>query len=231
MNLFFYFANNNYMKKLIIIILFLLCLNKINALEEIKVNNGELIPNFNKDIKVYNYFTNDNEITINNKKYYLTDDKTKIMVTLSNNEKYEINVFKNYKKDSNKEVYLENLVIEGYDIEFNRDCYLYSVNIGEEDNLNISYELSNSDAYVSVEGNGNFNKSDNVITINVNNDKEYIIHVYKSMPVSKSEDTIKPKEMSYEKKEIVLLIIITISCIFVFIFYYSLFINKSYLHI
>ena len=229
MNLFFYLVNNNYMKKILLII-FLLFMNKVYAYEGIKIDNEDLIPKFDKNIKVYNYFTNKDEITVNNKNYYLNEDKTKIIVSL-NNKDYEINVFKNYKSNSKKEVYLENLVIDGYDIEFNRDCYLYSVNIGEEEKLNISYELSNSDAYVSIEGNGNFNKSDNIITINVNNDKEYIIHAYKSFPVSKVEDSIKPKEMSYEKKEIVILIIVTISCILVFLFYYSLFINKTYFNI
>ena len=242
MNLFFYYANNINMKKMFILLIFLFGINRIDAIEDIKIDNNELIPSFNKDTKVYNYYTNkdkinvytkgsQNEIIISDKYYHLIEDKTKIIISSSKNEKYEINVFKNYKKNLEKDIYLENLVIEGYDIEFNRDCYLYSINIGEEENLNINYELSNSDAYVSIEGNGNFNKSDNIIKINVNNDKEYVIHAYKSIMVSKIENDNNYKEMSYQKKEIVLIVIVTISCILVFVFYYSLFVNKSYLHI
>ena len=51
------------------------------------------------------------------------------------------------------------------------------------------------------------------------------------MNVSLIEDTNEYKELSGIKKEIVILLIVTISCTLVFLFYYSLFINKTTLHI
>ena len=67
--------------------------------------------------------------------------------------------------------------------------------------------------------------------MNKNNKDEYIIHAHKSMNVSLVEDTNEYKELSGIKKEIVILLIVTISCTLVFLFYYSLFINKTTLHI
>ncbi len=230
------------MKKIIIILCLFICICNVKAIESIKIDNNDLVPKFNKDTHVYNYFTysdeiiintkgKENEIIINDGKYKLTDNKTKIIITSSNNEEYIINIFKNYDKDTNEEVYLEDLTIEGYDIEFNRDCYLYSVNLHDEEYLNIKYELSNQNAYVSVSGNGNFNSTDNIIKINVNNEKEYIIHAYKSISVSKIQEDNIIEEMSDTKKEIVKIVIITISCSLVFLLYYTLFVNKSFLHI
>lgn len=230
------------MKKIIIFICLFICACNVKAIENINIDNEDLVPKFNKKIHVYNYYTNnneiyisakgkENEIIINDGKYTLADYKTKISITSSNNEEYVINVFKNYDKDKIEETYLENLTIEGYDIEFNRDCYLYSVNLHDEEYLNIKYELSNQDAYVSVSGNGNFNSTDNIIKINVNNEKEYVIHAYKSINVSKIEEDKVIEEMSDTKKEIVKVIVITISCSLVFLFYYTLFVNKSFLHI
>ena len=86
------------------------------------------------------------------------------------------------------------------------------------------------DDYYSIEGNGNFNKSDNVIRIKTNND-EYVVHAYKSIKVSKIEYNEPIKEMSDTKKEIVKIIIITISCILIVLFYYILFINKTIYYI
>ena len=127
--------------------------------------------------------------------------------------------------------YLENLIIENYDISFDKNIYEYEIIIGEEEQLNIDYELSDDDVYVSVDGNGNFNKSENIITINVNNDFFYKIHVYKTLSVSHIEEFEEVIEMSPLKKEIVKFGLITISCVLVFGFYYILFINKSYLKI
>ena len=66
--------------------------------------------------------------------------------------------------------YLENLIIQDYDISFDKNIYEYEIVINDERELNIDYELSDDDVYVSVEGNGNFNKNEKIITINVNND-------------------------------------------------------------
>ena len=130
---------------------------------------------------------------------------------------------------ASEEIYLKDLRIENYDINFNKDIHEYYINIEDEDNLNIDYELSNDNGYVSIIGNGNFNNSDNIININLDNDK-YIIHAYKTITVNNivEEETY---ELSDTKKEIVKYVIITISSIIVFCFYYVLFINKTIVNI
>lgn len=236
---FLYKVNNINMKKILLIISLLFCI-KVKAIENITINNENLSPVFNSDIKVYNYFTHSDSINIQVKSkeneqvtgsgvFSLNDDLTTFKVT-SNDKEYTINVFKNYHKEELTPV-LNDLIIVGYDINFDTNIHEYDINIKDETHLNINYDLSNDEAYVSITGNGNFNSSDNIIKINVNNKDEYIIHAHKSMNVSLVEDTNEYKELSGIKKEIVILLIVTISCTLVFLFYYSLFINKTTLHI
>ena len=236
---FLYKVNNINMKKILLIISLLFCI-KVKAIENITINNENLSPVFNSDIKVYNYFTYSDPINIQVKSkeneqvtgsgvFSLNDDLTTFKVT-SNDKEYTINVFKNYHKEELTPV-LNDLIIVGYDINFDTNIHEYDINIKDETHLNINYDLSNDEAYVSITGNGNFNSSDNIIKINVNNKDEYIIHAHKSMNVSLVEDTNEYKELSGIKKEIVILLIVTISCTLVFLFYYSLFINKTTLHI
>ena len=126
------------------------------------------------------------------------------------------------------EVHLLNLNIDGYDIKFDENIYDYYIDIGDEKNLNIEYELSNDNAYVSIIGNGNFNRSENIITINVNNNKTYKVHALKTLNVSLINEV--KEERPTIKKEIAKYIIITISCISIFIFIYLMF-NKRCFYI
>lgn len=124
-----------------------------------------------------------------------------------------------------KEVYLENIIIENYDIKFDKDIYEYSINIDEEKELNIDYILSDDEAYVSIIGNGNFNKTKNEIIINVNNQKEYKIYAYKSIKTSIINENIK--EMNSSEKEVVKLSLISFLCSIVIYIGYFLFIKKE----
>ncbi len=212
------------MKKIILFFIFIPI--NIKAITNIEIDNNNLIPKFSSEYKIYNYYTDKNSINISvcpEKKclstYNIKDGKNVINI-----EDYTINIYKNYKEDSN--LYLKDLIIDGYNIDFNKDVYEYKINIGEEDNLIIKYELSNdSKSDVIITGNGNFNKSDNIINISVGS-KEYIIHAYKTKEVSliKHNDY---KHMSNEKKEIVKIIIITISCILIVLFYRVLFSGRN----
>ncbi|MBR4178430.1 MAG: hypothetical protein IKR57_03685 [Bacilli bacterium] len=228
------------MKKIFTIMIFCLCINRLSAIENITIDNNLLVPSFDKKIYVYNYFTNNDQVYINvvkkgdeivNGEGFVKLDKSKTKVIVSNNDQeYIINIFKNYNKNDREESYIKNINIEGYNIDFDKDIHEYSIYIGDEEFLNINCELSNMDDYYSIEGNGNFNKSDNVIRIKTNND-EYVVHAYKSIKVSKIEYNEPIKEMSDTKKEIVKIIIITISCILIVLFYYILFINKTIYYI
>ena len=226
LHLFFLYVNNNNMKKVILISL-LLIFNKVYAINEITINDDELCPKFDSKIKVYNYYTDKDKVKIKidgkDKELLLENAKNKYII-----DDYEINIFKNYNKDSKDNVYLTNLRINNHDIIFNKDKYEYFVEIKDEDNLNIDYELSNDEAYVSIIGNGNFNKNDNVITINVNNEYNYIIHALKKIEISKTNENKKNNIVI--KKEIAKYGIITISCVLIFLFVYIMF-NKTNFYI
>ena len=230
------------MKKIILIILMFICMIKVTAIENIEINSEYLIPKFEKNIRVYNYYTNKDSVTIKvfpSKNEIVTgsgiielDTELKEVTILSNIDgEYKINIFKNYKKNNNDKIYLKNLTIKDYNINFDKDIHDYNININDEEELNINYELSNDNAYVSIDGNGNFNKSENIITININNENEYKIHVFKTINVSLINETKEYKEMSNIKKEIVIILIVTISCILVFGFYYFMFIDTTILKI
>lgn len=215
------------MKKITIFIL-LFCVVKVNALSNIKVNNEELIPSFDKEIKVYNYYTDSESVNINVKKdkneivngegvYTLDNNYKKIIISSNIDNDYVINVFKNYDKREYDSSELLSLNIDGYNINYNKDIYDYDITLNNENNLNIKYEV-NDNTSVVITGNGNFNKSNNLIKIEAG-DKVYNIHAHKTIKVSYSKDREIIKEMSGTKKEIVKVLIITISCSFVFLFY------------
>ena len=222
------------MKK-ILILLGLLFIVRVNAIEDIKIDNNKVIPSFNKNIKIYNYYTENDNINIEVKKnknetisgdgnYHLDKMQNDFIIT-NGKEKYTVHVFKKYDKNYKEESYIKNITVEGYNIDFDRNKHNYEITIQDENNLNIDYELSNLDDKLEIIGNGNYNKTDNVIKIILNNKDEYTIHVLKTQNVSSLvKDEIEYKELSSTKKEIVKIIIITISCIFVFMFYYLLFI-------
>ncbi len=226
MHLFFLYDNNNIMKK----ILFIICLfsyYKVYAISNITIDNNDLIPSFNSNTKIYNYYTNKDSVRIK------IDNKIKEVSLVDGKNKFEydgyiLKIFKNYNKENNNEVYLTSLTIMGYDINFDKDIYEYYIEISDEDNLIIDYELSNDNGFVIISGNGNFNKNDNIITINVNDKYEYKIHACKTMNVSKINNT--KKETITIKKETAKYIIIAISCTIVFLFTYLMF-NKTSFYI
>ena len=241
MNLFFYNVNTINMKKIILSILLILPFG-INAIEKIKINNEDLSPYFDNKIKKYNYFTNEDEINIKvitSKGEIITGDgifelKDKESTFIVSSDKYGdfiITVFKNYIETKSKGELLS-LDIEGYNLNFNKDVHEYNLNILDEENLNIIYELNNENTNVKIIGNGNFNNTKNVIKIILDDEEEYTINVFKAEKVSKVENTVsKTKTMSYTKKEIVKYIIITISCTLIFFFYKLVFISKTTLNV
>lgn len=234
------------MKKILFTILIVLINIKVLALEKITINNDNLIPIFEKDLKKYNYFTNSDKVLINVQKdeneiidgdglFEVKDGENEFIISSNIDGEYIINVYKNYHKEELELGKIKDLKIDGYEIDFNSDIYEYDIVINDEDMLNINYELLNDSSYVDVIGNGNFNKETNLIVINVDDINTYKIKVHKTIDVIKNinEEDNEIKEMSYAKKEIVKLIIITISCIIVFGMFYILFLHKkkSILHV
>ena len=201
--------------------------SKVYAISSVSIDGESLIPEYDPAIIVYNFYTNKDNAHIK-----IDDDEYELELKDDYNEyvfdKYKIRIFKNYNKNNEEEVYLRSLNIIGYDINFDKDIHEYSINIDDEDSLKIEYEVSNENAYVSVSGNGNFLMSDNIITINVNNETEYVVHALKTMNVSLiNNDTFDGYII---KKEIAKYLVITISCILVFLFYYLMF-KKNHFYI
>ena len=231
------------MKKILFAIFIMFNLNTINALENIKINNDNLIPSFDVNLRKYNYFTtsdkilvtvknSDNEVITGDGLFEINDEITYLTINSNLNGEYKIIVYKNYQKKVSEFGKLVNLEIEGYDINFNSDIHEYDIVINNEDALNINYDLLNDSSYVDVKGNGNFNNELNIITINIDNINTYVINVHKTINVSHEiVEKTEIKEMSYMKKEIVKIIIITISCIIIFLLFYILFLRKSILHV
>ncbi len=230
------------MKKILFTFLLSLFSFKIYALENIKINNEDVIPMFDINTKKYNYFTdssivliktknNKNEVITGAGEYLLKDGINKYIINSNIYGDYEINIYKNYKEDKDTLGVLTDLKIKNYDLDFDSDKHEYEIVINNEDHLDIEYELLNDSSYVDVIGNGNFNKDKNEIIINVDNINTYKINVLKTSSVFKRievQDTTQ--EMSVFKKEIVKLIITTISCILVFLMFYFLFIRKPIFH-
>lgn len=228
------------MNKILFAFLFVFMYINVFAIEDIKIDNNSLIPTFEKSIKKYNYFTNkdmvniniksqENEMIFGEKEVKLIEGNNKIIISSNIDGDYELNITKNYKKENKEKGVLNNLIIKGYNINFNRNIHEYSVTTSNSDALDIIYELNNPSSYVQITGNGNFNHSKNTITINVDNISTYKVNVFKATNVSKEiVEEIEVKEMSYIKKEIIKILIIIISCTIIFYLYYLLFIKKLF---
>lgn len=229
------------MKKILFTFFMLLIHFNVNASIYIKIDNDELIPYFNENIKKYNYYTDkdninivvvneDDDMIFGEGMHNLEEGINKFIVSSSKYGDYEINVYKNYIKKELEKGILTKLEIANYNINFNKDIYEYNVAVSNDNPLDINYEVNNPSSYVEIIGNGNFNKTKNIITINVDNINTYKINVYKTDLVSHNiyANDNEEVEMSYTKKEIAKLLIITISCSLVFSLYYILFIKKLF---
>ncbi len=240
-----------YMSFIVVLTFFLFV--KVNALENIKVDNFNLSPRFNKNISKYNVYVNENttEVVIS---AILSDDEINVIGTGTYNiinglntfllevenkdnkiNKYEIIVYKNYNKDeyinSSK---LSSLEIEGYDIKFNPNILNYYINIDYEEQLNINYELEDDNAKVVLTGNDNLKYKDNQITITVyskdnKNKTIYRVNVNKIKEVFNNTSNSKNNNnivMSTSERNKLKIIIISIVFILEFIFY-KIFFRKN----
>jgi hypothetical protein len=235
------------MKKIILLIIMSILFIKVNALESIKINNETLSPLFDNDIKVYNYFTNNEtiKIVVNASKgevisgygiFNVVDGINTFNITSSKYGIFKINVYKNYSSKEINSSKLTNIVVAGYDIGFDPNKYDYSINIEDETYLKINYELEDDSSHAIISGNGELVNTDNIINIEVTSKDlksttKYVIHAYKTIEVSNIKTDEEIKVMSPTIKEIVKLIIVTISVSLIVLAYYLIFIKKTILHI
>ena len=121
--------------------------------------------------------------------------------------------------------YLRNLIIEGYDIDFDMHTFEYNIKVSSDVNsLNIEATLNNSNSIYYVEGNENFVSGENLVYITVRaqngSTKTYTIKVEKEKEkeIVKDNDTeeneldeeIEEEENNNSKTVIIILIILVI---------------------
>ena len=230
--------------KYLVVLLIFLSFSKVYALDDIKINNENLIPYFDKDTKTYNYYTNEEHIKISVSKsngetlkgygyFEIKDGLNEFVVESTKNDitnTYKINVYKNYNKDDENIATFKYLNIKGYDINFKNDIHDYYIDI-EEAYLDFEYELDNYESVVKIENNGNFNDGNNDVIVNITsknqmNENTYIFHVNKTKPVFKKIE--EKTELTFFQKKIVVIAIVTFCSILTIYIYYLLFVKKIF---
>ena len=96
-------------------------------------------------------------------------------------------IFSSAKLEENSKLYLVELNIEGYELDFNKDDLDYELTIGDEDSLNITPVL-NDDSIGSYKIVGNFGLSDEskiYIVLTTNDESEKVVY---SIAISKRSD-------------------------------------------
>ena len=217
------------MKKIIIfleVLTFLLCLN-VNAkcMDDINVIGYNLVPSFSTNTYKYNVYINGNSITI---KGTSKDIKSKIeglgtFDSLENindyyitcdNEKYLIRAIKNADSISEDNAYLSSLVIEGYDISFDKEVFNYEID--KDKDVKVNYELEN---YASTLV---YTEEDNFIRIEVTSEDKTKSNVYeikinevKNVSTLDQKDNINKELNNYQKCGVIFglgILLLTIMC-------------------
>jgi len=152
------------------------------------------------------------------KQYVLTGDNTTISINVTAEDgtvkTYRVNVIKVYKSSNNN---LSNIVIEGYEINFNKDTLEYSITVGSDvTSLNISALVEHYGAWAKIEGNENFQEGENTVTITVyaenGSSKSYKLLVNKEKAVEETPvvDDEEEKENNVNTEKVVIIILIVL---------------------
>ena len=128
---------------------------------------------------------------------------------------YRVNVVKIYKSSNNN---LSDIIIEGYEINFDKNVLEYEIKVGSDvSSLNISALVEHYGAWAKIEGNENFKEGENVVTITVYAEdgslKTYKLLVNKEKAKSvavEEEEKEEPQNLDSEKIVIIILIILVV---------------------
>ncbi len=232
-------------KKLYIIILciFSFCFDRVFALSDIKINNESVIPYFDINTKVYNYFSDKDSVLISVSKdkdeevsgygvFNIINGENIFKINSNKSGEYTIRIYKNYSHDDENIATFKYFNIDGYDIDFKNDIHDYYIDAYDNEYLRFNYETDSSISTVKIENNGNFNDGNNDVIVNITsnnnmNNNKYVIHVSKTKSVFKSEED-SVRELSYNSKKIVIIGVITICSFLVVLCFYLLFIKKIF---
>ncbi len=241
-------------KYTLMIIVFFVFSFKLNALENITIKNELLAPLFDKNVFVYNVFVSENTqiITINAVKEedeIITGIGSKslkkglnvIEITSYKNGKettYKLNITRGEAIYNKETSHLDNITIEGIDLNFEKDKYYYEIDT-EEDRLNISYELNNPLQTVKVSGDIILNKEENIIKLEVTSEDKksetiYIIKANKPKKITYERETknniFDNHKLSDEELEIVKYTIVVIIIALIIIIFYFVVLKKNKKH-
>lgn len=211
------------MKKVLLLIIcssltFFSFILNLNALSNITLSIGTLVPYFNKNIYKYNIYVSNETDEINisavleetdnymegtgNIKLPLDENiiKLNLFEKDGNIKTYIIKVFKDSKKpvDVNNSL-LKKLEIKNYNLNFDSNVFSYDINITNENELNINYEAFNNNANIKLTGNSNLKSGNNKIIITVTSEDKNTKSIYE-INVNKTSEVFK-EEKNKDKKE------------------------------
>ncbi len=212
-----------------------------NDIVDLKPSVGKLDKEFNKDIYEYNLYVDYrvDSITLEGllgdkyattmgfREYKLTSDTTVILLEVVSEsgevKTYKINVIKEYPKATTQIMslssnnYLSSLIIDGYDIKFDKNTLEYEITVGSDvTSLDISATSEVDSASVRIYGNDDFSEGENIVTIVVTaedgSQKTYTIKVNKEKEqASVADDTsVDDNNNNVEKTIIIILIILVV---------------------
>lgn len=224
------------------------------AITNITINNNTIVPEFNKNTKVYNVFVNSKTeiITIN-----VTKEENEIVtgggsislkkglniieiisyINETLTEKYTLNITRGDYTQDKKDATLRVLTVSGIDINFDSNTYSYVVDTSTSKRLDIMYEATNPNSKVKLKGDVDLIKKENIIEITVTsedkkNTNTYTLKVNKTIEKNKG---VENKESIFDTKkftpfELKLIIIGIIAGVLIIlgILFYILFIKTKY---
>ena len=160
------------------------------------------------------------------REYKLTSDTTVILLEVVSEsgevKTYKINVIKEYPKATTQIMslssnnYLSSLIIDGYDIKFDKNTLEYEITVGSDvTSLDISATSEVGSASVRIYGNDDFSEGENIVTIVVTaedgSQKTYTIKVNKEKEqASVADDTSVDDDNNNVEKTIIIILIILV---------------------
>lgn len=241
------------MKKILFLLtIFFSFIFNLYALNNISINNNMLIPEFNKNTKVYNVFVpsnieiitivvdkDDNEVITGSGSKSLKEGLNVIEIISYINdtevERYTLNITRGnitYDKTNSN---LKNLIINDYEVNFNEFVYEYEIKVKTNDKLNIYYETNTPLETVTLKGDTSLKNKENVITIKViSGDKKHsstykikIIKELKDNTSNKKTSIFDNKKFTSFELKLIIIVLIFLGLIISSIIFYFIFIKKK----
>lgn len=241
------------MKKILFLLtIFFSFIFNLYALNNISINNNMLIPEFNKNTKVYNVFVpsnieiitivvdkDDNEVITGSGSKSLKEGLNVIEIISYINdievERYTFNITRGnitYDKTNSN---LKNLIINDYEVNFNEFVYEYEIKVKTNDKLNIYYETNTPLETVTLKGDTSLKNKENVITIKViSGDKKHsstykikIIKELKDNTSNKKTSIFDNKKFTSFELKLIIIVLIFLGLIISSIIFYFIFIKKK----